>query len=88
MVIKTAQLHKSGVCQHHYSELPACASVYEQVTGICNYLLIEGTYTRHINAKRNCFYFKNNLFMRKNSYFHGNVVGEFKIIAFSIYNKL
>lgn len=46
MVIKAAELHKSGVCQCHYSEFPMGILVCGQGTGICNYLLIVGTYIR------------------------------------------
>lgn len=46
MVIKAAELHKSGVCQNHYSEFPMCKSVCGQGTGMCNYLLIVGTFMR------------------------------------------
>lgn len=69
MVIKAAELHKSGVCQDHYSEFPMCKLVCGQENATCNYLLIVGTYTERIkqNQCKICtyFYFYNNLFMRK-----------------------
>ena len=46
VVIKASEPCKPGVCQHHHSEFPMCKSVYGQVTGICNYLLIVGTCIR------------------------------------------